>query len=78
MPANSISNWPIDDRPREKLLQKGEKALSNSELLSILLGIFLCQPFKINSTVVFFWCGGGFAPRKAHVTCLKFKIDNIS
>jgi DNA repair protein RadC len=37
MPTNSISNWPPDDRPREKLLQKGEKTLSNSELLSILL-----------------------------------------
>ena len=37
MPTNSISHWPPDDRPREKLLQKGEKTLSNSELLAILL-----------------------------------------
>ena len=37
MPTNSILNWPLDDRPREKLLQKGEKTLSNSELLAILL-----------------------------------------
>jgi DNA repair protein RadC len=32
-----IKNWPKDDRPREKLLKKGPGALSNSELLAILL-----------------------------------------
>ena len=34
---NSIIAWPIDDRPREKLLKYGEETLSNSELLAILL-----------------------------------------
>ncbi|HPD57760.1 MAG TPA: DNA repair protein RadC [Smithellaceae bacterium] len=33
----AIKNWPEDDRPREKLLKKGARALSNSELLAILL-----------------------------------------
>jgi DNA repair protein RadC len=33
----AIKNWPVDDRPREKLLKKGARALSNSELLAILL-----------------------------------------
>ena len=32
-----IKSWPADDRPREKLLKKGAGALSNSELLAILL-----------------------------------------
>jgi DNA repair protein RadC len=32
-----IKSWPKDDRPREKLLGKGPGALSNSELLAILL-----------------------------------------
>ncbi len=32
-----IKSWPVDDRPREKLLKKGTGALSNSELLAILL-----------------------------------------
>jgi len=32
-----IKNWPKDDRPREKLLKKGPGALTNSELLAILL-----------------------------------------
>ena len=35
--SNSIKNWPIDDRPREKLLKKGASALSNSELIAILI-----------------------------------------
>lgn len=33
----SISDWPIDDRPREKLLAKGPDALSDAELLAIFL-----------------------------------------
>ena len=32
-----IKSWPQDDRPREKLLSRGAGALSNSELLAILL-----------------------------------------
>lgn len=32
-----IKNWPEDDRPREKLLQKGAYALSDAELLAIVL-----------------------------------------
>lgn len=33
-----ISQWAEDDRPREKLLLKGRSALSDAELLAILLG----------------------------------------
>ena len=36
-PSTSIKNWATDDRPREKLLAKGASALSNSELIAILL-----------------------------------------
>jgi len=36
-PSTGIKNWPSDDRPREKLLRRGPAALSNSELLAILL-----------------------------------------
>ncbi|MFH0729478.1 MAG: DNA repair protein RadC [Pseudomonadota bacterium] len=32
-----IKSWPREDRPREKMLRKGPGALSNSELLAILL-----------------------------------------
>ncbi len=33
-----ITQWSIDDRPREKLLKKGVDALSNAELIAILIG----------------------------------------
>jgi DNA repair protein RadC len=32
-----ISDWPIADRPREKLLQKGEQTLTDAELIAIFL-----------------------------------------
>lgn len=35
--ATSIKNWSVDDRPREKMLAKGAAALSNAELLAILI-----------------------------------------
>jgi DNA repair protein RadC len=35
--SSSIKNWAIDDRPREKLFTKGASALSDSELLAILI-----------------------------------------
>jgi len=34
----SIKQWAEEDRPREKLLSKGASALSDSELLAILIG----------------------------------------
>ena len=34
---HSIKQWAKDDRPREKLLMKGAKSLSDSELLAILI-----------------------------------------
>ena len=36
-PSTSIKNWAADDRPREKLVTKGAAALSDSELLGILI-----------------------------------------
>lgn len=34
----TIKNWALEDQPREKLLLKGARALSDSELIAILLG----------------------------------------
>lgn len=34
----TIKNWSPEDRPREKLLLKGKSALSDAELIAILLG----------------------------------------
>jgi len=35
----SIKHWPQEDRPREKLLEKGPKALTDAELLAIFLRV---------------------------------------
>lgn len=35
---SGIKSWAEDDRPREKLLYKGRQALSDAELIAILLG----------------------------------------
>jgi DNA repair protein RadC len=35
--STSIKFWALDDRPREKMMQKGPEALSQSELLAILV-----------------------------------------
>ncbi|MBN1111467.1 MAG: DNA repair protein RadC [Bacteroidales bacterium] len=35
--SKSIKNWATEDRPREKLLEKGVNSLTNSELLAILI-----------------------------------------
>src|SRR3954469_13805815 len=37
MTRQSIKNWAIDDRPREKLAIKGAPSLTTSELLAILI-----------------------------------------
>ncbi len=34
----SIKEWDYDDRPREKMLIKGRKSLSNAELIAIIIG----------------------------------------
>ncbi|TLY61576.1 MAG: JAB domain-containing protein [Gammaproteobacteria bacterium] len=34
----SIRHWPISERPREKVLERGAQALSDAELLALLLG----------------------------------------
>ena len=34
----SIKHWSDDDKPREKMLQKGKSILSDSELIAILIG----------------------------------------
>ena len=34
----SINQWAPEDRPREKMIEKGAAALSDAELLAILIG----------------------------------------
>ncbi len=59
----SIAEWPIDDRPREKLLKHGEKTLSNADArswrefkgLGDFVGLF--NPLKFNKLRRFFVWG---------------------
>ncbi len=37
-PSHPITAWALEDRPREKLLQRGVDALTDAELVAILLG----------------------------------------
>ena len=34
----SIKSWALEDRPREKMIQKGISSLTDAELLAILIG----------------------------------------
>jgi len=34
----SIKEWAVEDRPREKMLAKGVRSLSEAELIAILIG----------------------------------------
>ena len=36
--CKTIKSWAADDRPREKMVSKGKGALSNAELIAILIG----------------------------------------
>jgi len=38
MSKDSIKNWPVAERPRERLIRSGAEQLSDSELLAIILG----------------------------------------
>jgi DNA repair protein RadC len=44
----SIKSWIAEDRPREKLVQKGPSALTNAELLAILLNTGTTQKSAID------------------------------
>ena len=49
-----ITDWPASERPREKLLARGPEALSDAELLAILL-----RTGMAGKTVLDIGCGGG-------------------
>ena len=36
--TKTIKNWALAERPREKMLAKGREALTDAELLAILIG----------------------------------------
>ena len=36
--ASRITDWPIEERPRERLMKEGAEGISSAELIAILLG----------------------------------------
>jgi DNA repair protein RadC len=50
----TISHWPLQERPREKLLARGPAALSDAELLAIFLrtGISGCSAVDLGRTLI--------------------------
>ena len=47
-PKTSIKHWAEEDRPREKLLLKGKNALSDAELMAILIGVGTAQESAVS------------------------------
>ena len=41
----TINRWAAEDRPREKMMLKGAEALSDAELLAILIGSLKKAPW---------------------------------
>jgi DNA repair protein RadC len=58
----SINQWPMDDRPREKLLVKGPKALTDAELLAIFLSVGRKGVNAKKMAQELIDCFGGLAP----------------
>ena len=55
--STSIKNWAIDDRPREKLFAKGGAALSDSELLAILINTGSKKKSAVELAKEILWLG---------------------
>lgn len=58
----SINHWPAAERPREKLLQRGATALSDAELLAILLRNGVAGKSAVDLARDMLHCFGGLRP----------------
>ena len=48
MKGNSIKDWRQEERPREKMLERGAEALTDAELLAILLRTGSCDKSAVD------------------------------
>ena len=48
-----ITEWAIEDRPREKMMLHGIRALSNAELIAILIVRAMSMKQRLNSPNVY-------------------------
>lgn len=49
----SIQNWPINERPRERLLEYGVEVLSDAELLAIFLRTGIKDAMQLSWRVIY-------------------------
>ena len=63
----AIRDWPSDERPREKLLEKGAAALSDAELLAIFLRTGVAGKSAVDLARDLVARFGGLRDRRAHV-----------
>ena len=58
-PPRRRTHWPAGERPREKLLERGPAALSDAELLALLLGTGMrgASDADITSALAAVWAG---------------------
>ena len=57
----SISDWPAGERPRERLLARGAGALSDAELLAVLLGNGVRGKDAVSMGRELLQCAGGLS-----------------
>ena len=60
----AITDWPADERPREKLIQKGVEALSHAELLAIFLRVGVVGKSAVDLARDFLSLRLGASPRE--------------
>lgn len=58
----AITDWPVHERPREKLLQRGPQALSDAELLAIFLRTGIPGKTAVDLARELLECFGGLRP----------------
>lgn len=69
----SITEWPEDERPREKLLQRGAAALSDAELLAIFLRVGIKGKSAVDLARDMLGHFGGLTPL-IHADCDGFSV----
>ena len=67
----TIKDWPLDERPREKLLARGPAALSDAELLAVCLGSGTRGHSAVDLGRTLLARSGGEAPRVAGLGAAK-------
>ena len=74
----SIRDWPVGERPREKLLELGSQTLSEAELLALPSAVDLTtagRAFGIGRTKAFELARAGEFPVKVIRVGLKFRVS---